>query len=125
MGPELLLFDNGLYSGAYYLAGHAVECALKACICRKTQAEDFPLDRGALENVYTHELSTLLKGAELTILHQTPVSTDPGFAVNWATAKDWSEESRYNVYSQTHARDLLQAISDPASGIMVWLQTNW
>lgn len=27
-----VLLDNNLYAGAYYLAGYAVECALKACI---------------------------------------------------------------------------------------------
>jgi len=30
------LLDAGLYSGAYYMCGYAVECALKACISRKT-----------------------------------------------------------------------------------------
>jgi HEPN domain-containing protein len=30
------------WAGAYYLAGHAVECGLKACIARLTNAEDFP-----------------------------------------------------------------------------------
>ena len=26
------LLDQGMYDGAYYLSGYAVECALKACI---------------------------------------------------------------------------------------------
>ncbi len=120
-----LLFDNGFYSGAYYLAGYAIECALKACICRKTKSEDFPLDRRALENVYTHDLEKLLKGAELTMVQQARVSTDQAFAVNWAITKDWSEEGRYVVYIQTQARDLLEAITDPTNGIMAWLQTYW
>jgi hypothetical protein len=34
-----------LYDGAYYLAGYAVECALKACIARRTSRYDFP-DKG-------------------------------------------------------------------------------
>jgi HEPN domain-containing protein len=33
-----VLLDRKCYAGAYYLAGYAVECALKACIARKTQA---------------------------------------------------------------------------------------
>jgi HEPN domain-containing protein len=36
------LLDAGLWDGAYYLAGYAVECALKACIAKRTRAEDFP-----------------------------------------------------------------------------------
>jgi HEPN domain-containing protein len=30
------------YSGAYYVAGYAVECALKACIARQTRATSYP-----------------------------------------------------------------------------------
>lgn len=119
------LFDSGLYAGAYYLAGYAVECALKACICRKTQAEDFPPDRKALENIYTHDLEKLVKGAELTRVHLERMDMDQSFKVNWATIKDWSEETRYQVHTQNKARDLLSAINDPTSGVMAWLQIYW
>ena len=36
------LLNAGRWSAAYYLAGYAVECALKACIAKQTQAGDFP-----------------------------------------------------------------------------------
>jgi HEPN domain-containing protein len=36
------LFKAGLPDGAYYLAGYAVECALKACIAKETQRYEFP-----------------------------------------------------------------------------------
>ena len=32
-----VLLANGCWSGAYYLAGYAVECALKACIAKGTE----------------------------------------------------------------------------------------
>jgi hypothetical protein len=32
-----VLMDAGLFDGAYYLGGLAVECALKACIAKATQ----------------------------------------------------------------------------------------
>ncbi len=32
----------GMWEGTYYLAGYAVECALKACIAKQIIAEDFP-----------------------------------------------------------------------------------
>jgi hypothetical protein len=35
----LVLFAQGLYDGAYYLAGYAVECGLKACIAKLTNQE--------------------------------------------------------------------------------------
>jgi HEPN domain-containing protein len=37
-----VLFQNGRYDAAYYLAGYAVECALKACIAKQTMRHDFP-----------------------------------------------------------------------------------
>mgnify|MGYP001156658405 CR=1 FL=1 len=120
-----LLYNNRLYSGAYYLAGYAIECALKACICKKTRKGDFPRDRKALENIFTHDLEKLIKGAELTVLHQTYMQADQAFAVNWATVKDWSEETRYQVHTQKKARDFLQAINDPTSGIIAWLRNYW
>jgi HEPN domain-containing protein len=36
------LLGAGLWDGAYYLAGYAVECALKACIAKQTQRYEFP-----------------------------------------------------------------------------------
>ena len=35
-----LLFDNGRFSNAYYLAGYAVELGLKACIARQNYARN-------------------------------------------------------------------------------------
>jgi HEPN domain-containing protein len=120
-----VLYDNQLYSGSYYLAGYAVECGLKACICKKTRKGDFPLDRKAIENVFTHDLEKLIKGAELKIEHENQTASDQVFKVNWATVKDWSEEARYEVHTQKKARDLLAAINDPGSGVMSWLRNFW
>jgi HEPN domain-containing protein len=36
------LLKLGLSDGAYYLAGYAVECALKACIAKGTRRYEFP-----------------------------------------------------------------------------------
>ena len=32
----------GYFHGAYYLTGYAAECALKACIAKRTQKYNFP-----------------------------------------------------------------------------------
>jgi hypothetical protein len=37
-----VLLRAGCYEGAYYLAGYAVECALKACISKQTERHEFP-----------------------------------------------------------------------------------
>lgn len=31
-----VLLNNHKYSGAYYLSGYVIECALKACIAKQT-----------------------------------------------------------------------------------------
>jgi HEPN domain-containing protein len=50
-----VLFRGGRYDAAYYLAGYAVECALKACIAKQTMRHDFPPDRGSVDKVYRHQ----------------------------------------------------------------------
>ena len=58
------LLDAGFPGGAYYLAGYAVECALKACIAKRTQEHDFP-DKKLVNDSHTHNLKELLRLAEL------------------------------------------------------------
>ena len=36
------LLQLGLFDGAFYLAGYAVECGLKACIAKGTRRGEFP-----------------------------------------------------------------------------------
>jgi len=52
-----VLLDRQCYEGAYYLSGYSVECALKACIAKKTQAHDFPPQDA--RTFYTHDLDIL------------------------------------------------------------------
>jgi hypothetical protein len=51
-----LLFQNKLPCGAYYLAGYAIECALKARIAAQFRENEIP-DRALVNKVYTHDLS--------------------------------------------------------------------
>ena len=57
-----LLLLAGRFSGAYYLAGYSVECALKAVIAKKTQQYDFP-DKQHVIKAHTHNLQTLVEQA--------------------------------------------------------------
>ena len=61
-----LLLRHRKYDGAYYLAGYAVECALKACLAKRTKKYEFPPEPAAIRNYYTHSYHDLLKVAELT-----------------------------------------------------------
>jgi HEPN domain-containing protein len=44
-----VLLAKGRFAAAYYLAGYAVECGLKACIAKLTKAEDFRINALSME----------------------------------------------------------------------------
>lgn len=118
------LLDAGQYQGAYYLAGYAVECALKSCIAKTVQQFDFP-NKQLANASHTHNLSALLKVAGLEQYLSEKEQQDEDFRVNWAIVKDWSEASRYERdITESRAREVFTAITDENSGILPWL-TNY
>ena len=125
LGDANALLKARRYSAAYYLAGYAVECALKACIAKQTRKHTFPPDRRTVEKLYTHDLGGLAKEANLEIEIRSHSLTDTAFGDNWAITKDWSERARYQRRSHADARDLIEAIADPAHGVLAWLRQRW
>ncbi|HUP63065.1 MAG TPA: HEPN domain-containing protein [Thermoanaerobaculia bacterium] len=120
-----ILLRGGRYEGAYYLAGYAVECALKACIARQIRKFDFP-DKKLVLDSHSHNLEQLLSVSGLKQLHQNETQSDPQFAVNWAVVRDWSEQDRYVVgISRAEARDLYAAVTARTHGILTWLKKHW
>ena len=53
-----LLLKGRRHLGAYYLAGYAVECALKACIAKQRKRFEFPPKRKSVEQMYSCLLYT-------------------------------------------------------------------
>ncbi len=113
-----------LYDGAYYLAGYAVECALKACIAKQTREHDFP-DRAVVNKSYTHNLVDLIGVAGLQRELGRKMEDDAGFEVNWTLVKDWSEEARYQRHPERKGRDYYNAVVDPQRGVLPWLREHW
>jgi len=113
------------WDGAYYLAGYAVECALKACIAKLTREHDFPPERTFVESWYTHAVSKLVESANLAILLKTDMKADVAFAANWGVVSQWKEISRYGRKTQPEAEMLYNAITDPAHGVLQWLRRHW
>jgi HEPN domain-containing protein len=118
------LLDAGLYDGAFYLAGYAVECALKACIAKRTARHEFP-DKDRVNKSYTHKLDDLIKLAGLEESHAALVDSDPGFRRAWGFVKLWSEESRYRMTDPKVAEELVAAIMKRRDGILSWLRHYW
>lgn len=119
-----VLLANRRYAGAYYLSGYVIECALKACIARRTRRHDFP-DKNAVNQSHTHDLNQLIKAAGLEARLRQAMGADPNFETNWAVVKDWSETSRYRRSSARKAQDLFAAITNPRYGVLRWIRRRW
>jgi HEPN domain-containing protein len=119
-----LLLDAQHWSGAYYLAGYAVECALKACIAKRMQAEEFP-DKSFADKCWTHHLAQLLGLTGLKDDFDAAVQADTDLEDNWDTVKGWTEASRYARKKKADAQDLYDAITDRKHGVFSWLKLRW
>jgi len=124
------LLDAGFPEGAYYLAGYAVECALKACIARKTQEFDFP-ERKRVNDSHTHDLGKLLVLAGLSEDLQLEFARDTAMEIYWGIIRDWSEESRYEIFQGSEAESIqgatlmIRAVENQHGGVLQWIKQRW
>jgi hypothetical protein len=118
------LLRLGLFDGAFYLAGYAVECALKACIAKGTRKGEFP-DKKKVESSHSHNFLQLIKVAGLDEACLQRAGKDPAFQSNWDFVQSWSEQSRYRRHRQESARALLAAVSDRRHGVITWIKQQW
>ncbi|EHK6516054.1 HEPN domain-containing protein [Escherichia coli] len=119
------LLDHGFFHGAYYLCGYAVECALKACIAKSFLQHEFPYKK-VVNDSYTHDLSQLLKIANLHQILIADAKNDVSLEINWSVVKDWSEQFRYdNNISKAMAEQLFDAVGDQNSGVLKWVKAHW
>jgi HEPN domain-containing protein len=121
------LLAAGRWDGAYYLAGYAVECGLKACILARVEREGVIFeDKRFAEKCWTHDIEILLGLAGLTEDKDADSSRNPAFGRNWQIAAKWRETARYQpAVSEAHARELHGALSDPQHGVLSWLSSRW
>ena len=118
------LFATGHPDGAYYLAGYAVECALKACIAKRTQEHDFPEKKLAIDS-HTQDLRDLLRLALLKNELEIVVQSNPSMDENWTIVQSWSEASRYDRKTVLEATALLLAVENQSGGILPWVRQRW
>jgi HEPN domain-containing protein len=119
-----VLAEGEHWSGAYYLAGYAVECALKARIAAQFRENEIP-DRALVNSIYTHDLSALLRLADLQAELDVAAEAKPVLTRRWAIVTKWSEQSRYEVWTEDLASAMLQAIDGDEDGLFRWLTRYW
>jgi HEPN domain-containing protein len=119
-----ILFAAGEYSGAYYLAGYAVECALKACIAKGVQRYDFP-DKSLAQKSYVHVLGDLVKLADPNSELAAATRANPKLEAGWNLAKSWTEQSRYSTRTKNEAEAIIDAIARRNDGVLAWIKRRW
>ena len=119
-----VLLNAGRWSGAFYLAGYAIECGLMACIARLTNQHDFP-DKSFVSKSYTHDIEELVKLAGLVLQREADIKANPFLGSNWLIIKDWDEKARYQCWTEPHARKLVSAVTDTTNGVLPWIRGHW
>jgi hypothetical protein len=120
------LLAAGRWSGAYYLAGYAVECGLKACIMAHIEATGVIFqDKKYAEKCWVHKLETLLELANLKPTLDADTAANPALSGNWGITKDWEETSRYQQKTQPEAQMLYDAITNHPDGVLPWIRLRW
>jgi hypothetical protein len=120
----LLNLPAPMPDGAYYLAGYAVECALKACICLKYAQYDWP-EKKFVADSHTHAVLDLVRLAGFADQRVADAASDLAFAENWQIVKDWGEHTRYERHSLVKARRMFDAVDNNANGVLSWIKARW
>jgi len=120
----VFLFQAGRSSSAYYLAGYAVELALKACVAKTFQPNAIP-DKAFVNEIYTHSLEKLLSTAGLSPFFSVDSKADQQLHAAWGIASKWTDSSRYVLWDSISAGSLIAAIGDPNHGVFQWVKKHW
>jgi hypothetical protein len=120
------LYKADLFDGCVYLAGYAVELALKARICRLLRVKEYP-SKGDLGKAFkVHNLDHLKVLAGLS--NEIEMSRNKDLFDNWSKAVEWNPEQRYDVpgkYAAGRAKVTLDALTDKPNGVFTWLSKRW
>jgi len=120
-----VLLGTKHWTGAYYLTGLGVECALKACLARAVQQYDFP-DKRFINDAYTHRLENLAKlDPEFWKDLDSESKVDTKLAGNWSIIFEWDDENRYEIVDELQASSLYSAATEQVTGVMDWIRRRW
>ena len=121
-----ILLAAGRWSGAYYLAGYAVECGLKACVLIHIERTGIIFeDKKYAEKCWTHDLEELLKLANLKPTLDADTAANAALFANWGVAKVWKETSRYEQRTQPETQARFDAIDSKPDGVLQWIRNHW
>ncbi|MBI1918689.1 MAG: HEPN domain-containing protein [Planctomycetes bacterium] len=123
------LLGRKRWSGAYYLCGYAIECALKACLLRYLGESGAVFGEQSylkkLADCWTHDLVKLVNLAGLDAEFGAARGVNAVLNDFWTVTKDWKETSRYEEKTEAEAKRLYEAVSHKPDGVFRWIQSRW
>ena len=119
-----VLHAQNRFSGAYYLAGYAIECALKAVIAQSFRAAVIP-EKRYVDRIFTHDLKALLELSGLRQSFEIDAKGSANLRSAWAIATAWNEASRYEVIDPFRAAEMMDAVGNENYGVLQWLMQRW
>ncbi|HTU91733.1 MAG TPA: HEPN domain-containing protein [Gemmataceae bacterium] len=123
------LLGRKRWSGAYYLCGYAIECALKSCLLRYLgESGAIFSEPGYLKKLadcWTHDLVKLVNLAGLDAEFGIARGANAALENFWNVTKDWKETSRYEEKSEAEAKTLYEAVNNNPDGVFRWIQNHW
>jgi len=120
------LYRAHLYDGCVYLAGYAIELALKARICRVLRVKEYPLSGEIGRTFKIHSLDELKVLAGLS--GEIDVNKNKALFDNWSRAVEWDPEQRYDApgkYDAGKAGAILDSLTAKPNGVFTWLSLRW
>lgn len=117
---------------AYHILGFIIEYALKSCILEHINLTGWIFDekgKNKIEDCRTHDFMTLIRIAGLLdklndkLKERTPDGIE--FVRCWETVSRWAVASRYELKTESEAKDLFAAITNDPHGVLKWIQTYW
>jgi HEPN domain-containing protein len=124
------LLDGGRWSYGYYVAGYAVECALKSCLLARMIHTGWVFEEKAkFDECRTHDFTKLVQVAGLRDLLNTKLTASAAagddFVGNWDIVTEWKVTSRYESTNEHDTKELYAAITDAPDGVMLWIRNYW
>ena len=120
------MLDQGKWNGAYYLAGYAVELALKACIIKMLLATDAFPDREFSKNCYTHSAREARRaGRSWTVYGKLPRMRTQNLRPTGRSHETGRKKSGITEWTRAEADALYTAIADGTHGVLPWIKTQW
>lgn len=115
-----ILMKHHRFSNAYYLAGFAIEIALKACIAKRFEADTIP-DKALVADLYIHDLRKLVNVAGLKSDLDTTERADSSFSAHWAIVCEWKPDVRYDSVDAISTQIMMASVHE----VFEWIRARW